>query len=76
MTPWGWHKFSFIFHCDGDKWVTGGAKHVDCGEEAERRIGHVLRNEHKINAFYQRSVNVFILVLNKLFTYIVTYCSM
>jgi len=49
---------------------------VNCGEEAERKIGHVLRNEHKSNAFYQRSVNVFLLVLNELFAYIVTCSSM
>jgi len=76
MTSLCWQKFSFIFHCDRNKWVTGGAKHVNCGEEAERKIGHVLRNEHKSNAFYQRSVNVFLLVLNELFAYIVTCSSM
>ena len=64
-----------MFHCDGDKWATAGAKHVNCGVEAQRKKGHVLRNEHKTNAICQRSVYVFLLVLIKL-VYIVTWCSM
>jgi hypothetical protein len=56
--------------------VTGGAKHLNYGVEAERKKGHVLRNEQKSNAFGQRIVFVFLLVLSKLFIYIVTRCSM
>jgi hypothetical protein len=65
-----------MFRCDGDKLVTGAAKHVNRGVEAERKKGHILRNEHKTNAFCHRSVCVFLLVLNKLFIYVVTCCSM
>jgi hypothetical protein len=38
-------KFSFMFHCDDDKWVTGGAKHVNCGvEQSVRKVTRYVRN--------------------------------
>lgn len=58
-----------MFHCDGDKWVTGGANRVNCAVEAELKEGHILRNKHTVNAFCQRSVYLFLLVLNKLSTW-------
>jgi hypothetical protein len=35
-----------MFYCDGDKWMTGGAKRVNCGVEAGGKKGHVLPNEN------------------------------
>ena len=30
-----------MFHCDGSKWVTGAAKHENCGVKAERIVSKV-----------------------------------